>query len=865
MHSDFSQHLWSRILADPEKDFWVRPDERFTYGQLADAIRGHCGVFDQAGLKLASPMMIVTDHDWTAATLWMAAVLDGRVPTVIAADSGGDRLAGIAELIKPELIVTDVARTQQTWTQAAWTGAGVRAVRDPAAMAGGAARDPSLTRPEDGLAYLLFTSGTTSAPKGVMLSHGNLTSQLDSIARVFEIGPESRLFNGLVLFHTDGLIQGPVLCAYAGATLLRPELFDVSRLEEDLCWLRDQGATHIISVPTIYAMIDRYAARDDYFDRPEFRSMLTTSAPIDPELWIRLEKRFSKPVVNEYGMTETVAASHFAGPHPEMGGRFTIGLPVGCDAAIIDPQTGQHMPKGEVGELCLRGGNIFQGYFGSPEETAKVFRDGWFRTGDLARISPEGDHEIVGRMSTAINSGGFLIRPEEIDESIRLHPDVLEAQTVGMKHPDFGTIPISAVVLREGAEIASIMAHCRDRLESQKVPKQIVPLDSIPRRGSGKADLNALKDVLEEKLARKKSVATGQDAAVLDIAAQVFGARREELDLSQGPDEIAGWDSYAHTVLAMETEEHFGIRMSTDDITSIETLGDLAAVVRRLKPEGEKAETGTGRQDRLLDLIRPGSGDLALVAMPDLFGVPFWINKLLPHLEERFNVYGLRPDDGMTKEREAPRIGDFATEFADIIEENRIAGAMALIGYSFGGFLAYETARILQARGTADIRVVILDSAVPSRLRRTRLTDIVEWHARILGWRYRQLSRGLGSSRVNGVEHLDAPGVFPVALSDHPVHLRPIIRQFYKALSAYQPESFDGSISLLRATKRRPILGPSPALGWDGYVRGEVDLHDIDGDHISMLFDDAACVNTASVINKAINAWSETRTDHARM
>lgn len=851
MHSDFAQHLWGRILATPEKDFWVRPHESFTYAQLAETLRNHCGLFDALGLKPGSPMMIVTDHNWAAATFWMAAVLDGRVPTVIAADSGGDRLAGIAELIKPELIITDAARISEAWAQS-----GGWAVRGPEAGLC-AARDPSLTQPEDGLAYLLFTSGTTSAPKGVMLSHGNLTSQLDSIARVFEVGPSSKLFNGLVLFHTDGLIQGPVLCAYAGATLLRPELFDVSRLEEDLCWLRDQGATHIISVPTIYAMIDRYAARDDYFNRPEFSTMLTTSAPIDPELWTRLETRFGKPVVNEYGMTETVAASHFAGPHPEMGGRFTIGLPVGCEAEIIDPQTGEHLPRGEVGELCLRGGNIFQGYFGNPEETAKVFRDGWFRTADLARISPAGDHEIVGRMSTAINSGGFLIRPEEIDEAIRLHPDVLEAQTVGMKHPDFGTVPISAVVLRAGAEVPAIMAHCRDRLESQKVPKQIVPLETIPRRGSGKADLNALKEVLETKLAGAgpKPAASGQGAVLLDIAAQVFGARREELDLSQGPDDIAGWDSYAHTVLAMETEAHFGIRLSTQDITGIETLADLAAIVERLVPE-DVAASGAGEapQDPLLDLIRPGSGDdLSLIAMPDLFGVPFWINKLLPHLDESFKVYGLRPDESLAKERETPRIADYAAEFAEIIADSRIAGSVVLIGYSFGGFLAYETARALRARGMAGVGVVILDAAVPSRLRRSRLTDIVEWHARILGWRYRQLSRGLGRARVNGIERLDAPGVFPVTLSDHPVHLRPIIRQFYRALARYQPEHFDGSIALLRAAKRRPILGPSPALGWDGYVRGEIDLHDIDGDHISMLFDDTACMNTAQVINTALS------------
>ena len=847
MQSEFAQHVWGQIKADPSKPFWIRPDQQFTYAELAEQIRKHCGLFDATSLALGQVMMIVTDDDWAAATLWMAAVLDGRVPTVIAADSGSDRLAGIVNLTRPGLIVTDNTRMAEDWAQPV-----ACETRDPASLGNGTPRDPSLTQPETGLAYVLFTSGTTSAPKGVMLSHGNLQSQLESVSRVFEMDATSRLYNGLVLYHTDGLVQGPVLCAFAGSSLLRPELFAVNRVEEDLCWLRDNGATHIISVPTIYAMIDRYAARDDYFNRPEFRSMLTTSAPIDPELWTRLEERFGKPVVNEYGMTETVAASHFAGPHPEMGGRFTIGRPVGCQGRIIDPQSGEHLADGEVGELCLRGGNIFQGYFGKPEETAKVFRDGFFRTGDLARISPAGDFEIVGRMSTAINSGGFLIRPEEIDEAVRLHPDVLESQTVGMKDKDFGTVPVSAVVLRHGADIPGIMSHCRDRLESQKVPKQIVPLDQIPRRGSGKADLNALKDLLEQKLAKPRPAPSGREATLLDIASQVFGARREDLDISQGPDEIEGWDSYAHTVLAMEAEAHFNIRLSGADISGIETLADLAAIIERLKPEGPAEIADTTDENSLLDIIRPGKGGLSVVAMPDLYGVPFWINKLLPHLDERHSVYALRPDESMSKEREAPSISAYGEEFADIIANSGLDQPLVLIGYSFGGFLSYETGRALHERGLSGVRVVLLDAAVPSRLRRKRLTDIVEWHARVLGWRARQVSRGLGSAKANGAECLDVPGVFPVTLSDQPVGVRPIIRQFYSALAHYHPSAFEGSIALLRATKRRPLLGPSPALGWDAYVQGAVDLYDISGDHISMLFDEETCRDTASVINAAL-------------
>ena len=151
----------------------------------------------------------------------------------------------------------------------------------------------------------------------------------------------------------------------------------------------------------------------DYFDRPDFYALLSTSASLSPEVWAALEDRFGKPVINEYGMTETVAASHFAGPHPEMGERFTIGCPIDCDAKIVD-ETGAEVEEGQAGELLLRGSNIFQGYYRRNDQTSAVMSDEWFQTGDLCRVNKSGSYEIVGRKNTAINFAGFLMRPEEI-------------------------------------------------------------------------------------------------------------------------------------------------------------------------------------------------------------------------------------------------------------------------------------------------------------------------------------------------------------------------------------------------------------------------------------------------------------------
>ncbi|MEM7211837.1 MAG: AMP-binding protein, partial [Pseudomonadota bacterium] len=327
MSSCLAAQLWQQINFRPEKPFWIGRDNSYSYGDLARSIEHACALFDRSNVDVGAILLIVKDDPWQAFVFWMAALLDGMIPANLANDISDGRLAGVAKLAKPGMILVDEKRL------APFIKAGVDAeilstAKPDNGSLGGVRRSPSLTVQADDTAYILFTSGTTSNPKGVVITHSSLQSQLETIARVFEVTREARLFNGLILHHVDGLVQGPVLVAFSGATLLRPDPFAVSRLEDDLIWLRDSRATHMISVPSVYGMIDHLAARDDYFDRTEFHAMLSTSARLDSALWGRLESRFHKPVINEYGMTETVAATHFAGPHAEMGERFTSAYPI---------------------------------------------------------------------------------------------------------------------------------------------------------------------------------------------------------------------------------------------------------------------------------------------------------------------------------------------------------------------------------------------------------------------------------------------------------------------------------------------------------------------------------------------------------
>jgi long-chain acyl-CoA synthetase len=441
------------------------------------------------------------------------------------------------------------------------------------------ARRPLGTAVGSDRACVLFTSGTTRAPKGAMLSHANLAAQLDDVTSVLSLGPDARIANGLVLSHTDGLIQGPLLAAWSGATLLRPDRFRVDGVSRMLRFLSEHRATHVIGAPTIYELIDRFALEGEGFG-PDIRILLSSAAPLSPALWDRLERRFRAAVVNQYGMTETVAASHFAGPFDSMGARYSIGQPVGCEARICDPETGAEVEPEGIGELCVRGASVFQGYLGNLEATAQRLRGGWLRTGDLARKLANGSYRIEGRISTAFNSGGFLIMPEEVDDALLRAPRIRDAKTVGVKNDAFGAVAVSFVVFDGPDDTANLFDHCRAQLESWKVPKKIVPIDSIPVLPSGKADMQQLRNRATQHVQARPGQPLLSDELVKVLLEELFHMDPGTVEHHLGPEEIPGWDSYSHTMLILELEERLGMQITAREAQSIETVGDVLAFCR---------------------------------------------------------------------------------------------------------------------------------------------------------------------------------------------------------------------------------------------------------------------------------------------
>lgn len=575
-------------------------DETCSYRSFVDHVRKCCAMFDSRRLARHQHILILTENERAAVSFFVAALLDGHVPTILAPDTKPARAKATAKLTNPALVIVDQSlRLSHDWIPpenligipgAGRSGSGLLA---GLGLFGGKpktsleeifgpseGRHPRCDSNPDDLAYVLFTSGTTSAPKGVMISHRNLFSHLATLSRVFAYDESSGIFNGMVLAHADGLVQGPLLALACGCRTIRPPAFSAQSLERHLNLVRAKQATHFLTVPTVYRLIDRYARHADYFEAEEFVALISVAAKLDSDLWHRLEDRFRRPVYNVYGLTETVTSALYAGP--ELGPPGTIGKPIDIEARLVRPDGSAAQP-GETGEIWLRGDNVSPGYFANPEATAERYQAGFLKTGDIAICRADGAYEIRGRAINAINCGGFLINPDELDEALMLHPAVAEAATVGLPDDDFGEIPVSAVVLDKAADERELTDHCGRLLEARKVPKRIFVVPSIPRGDAAKPQLGLLAEFLVAAVGRERPDPASSSIAdaILSIAARTFRVSPGELSLDSSPATIPTWDSFSHINLILDVERHFKKRIPAAEIVAIDSLRKLVAVVGR--------------------------------------------------------------------------------------------------------------------------------------------------------------------------------------------------------------------------------------------------------------------------------------------
>ncbi|TNF34517.1 MAG: hypothetical protein EP312_06225 [Gammaproteobacteria bacterium] len=437
-----------------------------------------------------------------------------------------------------------------------------------------------VSRADADLAYILFTSGTTSKPKGVEISWLALVTHLDSLARHYRINATSRVLNVLPMHHTDGSVFGALTAAWADASLHRPMAFSIQKLEPLLHGIYRDRISHFIAAPVMLSMILKLMQQErDAFKTADFDCVISTAGHLEAHLWQQFENTFGVRVANHYGLTETVTGSLAAGPDDASHRIGTLGKPVDCECRIVDGQ-GQDVAEGEAGELWIRGNHVMTGYHRNAEATQETLHDGWLKTGDKVSRDGEGFYHLQGRIKNLIISGGRNIAPEAITAVLHQHPAVKEAVTIGLPDADWGERVIAAVVTSASTTENDLIAYCRDQLAEYQVPKHIVQLDSLPRGPSGKVQLPLAKAAIEAALQPQGQAHSGNvQERVFAIASDILRAPTDTLRPETGPDNTSGWDSLAHMALVEALEREFGVTLSARDIMSLGSLGDAITIV----------------------------------------------------------------------------------------------------------------------------------------------------------------------------------------------------------------------------------------------------------------------------------------------
>ena len=350
--------------------------------------------------------------------------------------------------------------------------------------------------PQD-LAAILYTSGTTGRSKGAMLSHANLSTNAQTLKDYWGWQPNDVLIHALPVFHVHGLfvaIHGALL---NGSKMLWMSKFDPRQIVERL-----PDATVFMGVPTLYVRMLAEPALTPARAR-SMRLFISGSAPLLIETFEAWRERTGHTILERYGMSETVMlTSNPYGPDPRHSGHSerrggTVGFPLPGVELRICGVDGAPLADGEIGRVEVKGPNVFQGYWRMPEKTREEFtNDGFFKTGDLGQIDPQGYVVLVGRSKDLIISGGYNVYPAEVEAILNELEGVAESALIGVPHPDFGEVGIAIVVARTGAELTSeaLIEALKQRLANFKIPKRCFIVDALPRNTMGKVQKNLLRD-----------------------------------------------------------------------------------------------------------------------------------------------------------------------------------------------------------------------------------------------------------------------------------------------------------------------------------------------------------------------------------
>jgi long-chain acyl-CoA synthetase len=477
----------------------IGPEPRLTltYRDLAHQTRRLAAFLNAKGIAPGDTVAFYLHNGCQTAALFLGVMATGRIVAPLNLLSQRSQLAAVLGHCRPRLVISCAELAPQL-------EAAMQELADPPDVAlidvdaPTAFPEPDLSAksqdkadPSD-IALLMYTSGTTGMPKGVMLSHANLLAGARAVAGWHALTPADRVLSSLPIYHINGQVIGTLAPFVSGGSIVAPHRFSAS------AWwglVERYGCTWLNMVPTIIAYLLNVSGQEKN-SLPHVRFGRSASAPLPAEQCRAFEERFGIPVIEGMGMTEC-ASTVFCNPHHAR--RYgTPGLPCGVEAKVIGPD-GRTLDSGETGELVLRGPNVMVGYLDDPVRTAEAIdSDGWLRTGDLGYRDTDGYYYVTGRLKELIIKGGENIAPREIDEPLLRHPDVLEAAAFAIPDPNYGQDIAVAIIPKPGAKIDEVALRewAKSELGKYKAPARIFVVDDLPKGPSGKVQRLKLVDML---------------------------------------------------------------------------------------------------------------------------------------------------------------------------------------------------------------------------------------------------------------------------------------------------------------------------------------------------------------------------------
>jgi len=732
---------------------------------------------------------------------------------------------------------------------------------------------PVLVQPGD-LAYLMYTSGSTGAPKGVLVSHRNLVSQ--TRARLDRYDDPPGVLLATYSFAFDSSLAGLSWALATGGELrfaTETERRDPVRLREIIA--RD-GVTHVDFVPSMYAALLESAHAGDL---DQLRVVVSGGEELPADLVERHWRTLPHArLYNEYGPTEgTVFATVHEVPRGEIASRTPIGRPIaGTECWILD-RHGESVPLGHVGELCLTGAGVALGYHGRPEETARAFATPaagpavgrrLYRTGDRVRLGEDGLVRIVGRTDDQVQFRGYRVELGEIEETLRGAPQVKDAAAMA-RSDGTGPMRIVAYVVFEGATpapqdtngdaVAAVRRHLTTHLPSYMIPWRVIPIDQLPRTPQGKIDRGSLPDPFFEERSAPNRTDPPRSATERQLALlwqHLLGRS------SVGPHDdffVLGGDSLQTLLMLAAVEKQHGVVVPLGRFARIPTLAALAALV-------ESRRKADGESEQMVIPVQAGDGPPLWVIHP-IGGHVIFTERLRHYMDPRQPIIGIqsRGIEGSTPPLE--RIEDMADLYCKLIRSHQPRGPYLIVGSSMGGLIALEIGHRLMEQNERVALLGLLDTWGPGYPRRTTLPIRVLDGMREILSHYRTPVALLAEVRrkVERVLHRKPRGQ-PTAYYDAVLGMKnggaiidavaAVTRANERAAANHRIRPYPGRVALLRATRtfRWPGMRfDNETNGFGGIAVGGVESVPIAGTHMDML-DEPQLAEVARNLQRLIDA-----------